>query len=88
LDAAGRYGYSDYREKSRCVTAEDLVPKIVASTVGVQLILPESVRSLRNKTRVKGLLKATRTREEGRLFRSSKVGSTSPLLQNCRKERQ
>ena len=27
LDADGRYGYSDYREKSRYVTAEDLVPR-------------------------------------------------------------
>jgi len=61
---------------------------IVASTVGVQLILPEIVRSPRNKTRVKVLLRTTRAKEKGRLFRSSKVGSTSPLLQNCRKERQ
>ena len=88
LDRSRRFRSADCREKSRCVTAEDLVPKIVASTVGVQLILLESVRSLRNKTRVKVLLRTTRTREEGRLFRSSMVGSTSPLLQNCRKERQ
>jgi len=56
--------------------------KIVVSTVGVHLILPESVRSLRNKTKVKVLLRTTRTREEGRLFRSGKGESTSPILQN------
>jgi len=61
---------------------------IVASTVGVQLISPEIVHSPGDKTRVKVLLRTTRAREEGRLFRSGKVGSTSPLLQNCRRERQ
>jgi len=62
--------------------------KIVASIVGVHLISPESVRSLGNNTRVKVLLKSTRTREEGRLFRSGKGEPTSPLLQNYLRERQ
>jgi hypothetical protein len=60
---------------------------IVASIVGVQLISPENVHSLRNKTRVKVLFKTTRTREEGKLFKSGKGGSTSPLLQNYLRER-
>ena len=56
--------------------------EIVASIVGAQLISPVSAHNPSDKTRAKALIRTTRTRAEGRLFRSGKGTSISPLLQN------
>jgi len=58
------------------------VREIVALIVGAQLISPVSARNPSDKIRAKALIKTTRTRAEGKLFRSSKDASISPLLQN------
>jgi len=64
------------------------VTEIVVSIVEVQLTSLESARSPGVKTRAKVLIRTTRTREKGRLFRSGKGVSTSPPLQSFQKGHQ
>jgi hypothetical protein len=58
------------------------VREIVVSIVGAQLISPVSARNPGDKIRAKALIRTTRTKAEGKQFRSSKGVSISPLLQN------
>ena len=58
------------------------VTRTVVSIVEVQLTLLENARSPDVKIRTKMQIRITRTREEGRLFRSGKGGLTLPLLQS------
>jgi len=62
--------------------------QIVASIVGVPLTLLENAPGPGRQIKAKALTRTTRTKARGRLFRSSKGGSISPLLQNSRKKHQ
>jgi len=60
----------------------------IVSIVEVQLTLLENARSPNVKIRAKMQIKITRTRKEGRLFRSGKGVLTLPLLQSFQKGHQ
>ena len=64
------------------------VMRTVISIVEVQLSLLENARSPDVKIRAKMQIKITRTRKEGRLFRSGKGVLTLPLLQSFQKGHQ
>jgi hypothetical protein len=62
--------------------------RTVVSIVEVQLTLLENAHRPNIKIRAKMQIKITRTREEGRLFRSGKGVLTSPPLQSFQKGHQ